>query len=70
MKQGKSPGPDEISTEMLLALEGVGIELLFDLITKICEAGTFPVDMLKSVFVFLPKIPGTPDCTKHRTISS
>jgi len=68
MKQGKSPGPDEISTEMLLALEGVGIELLFDLITKICEAGTFP--MLKSVFVFLPKIPGTPDCTKHRTISS
>ena len=35
MKQGKVPGPDEIPTEMFLALEGVGIDLLFDLITKI-----------------------------------
>ena len=69
MKQGKSPGPDEISTEMLLALEGVGIDLLFDRITKIYETGTFPADMLKSVFVPLPKIPRTLDCTNHRTIS-
>lgn len=69
MKQGKSPGPDEISTEMLLALEGVGVDLLFDLITKIYETGTFPADMLKSVFVALPKIPRTLDCTNHSTIS-
>lgn len=66
MKQGKSPGPDEISTEMLQALEGVGVDLLFDLITKIYETGTFPADMVKSVFVSLPK---TLDCTNHRTIS-
>ena len=69
MKQGKSPGPDEMSTEMLLALEGVGIDLLFDIITKIYETGTFPAVMLKSVFVPLPKISGTLDCTNHRMIS-
>ena len=49
MKQGNSLGPDEISTEisteMLPTLEGVGIDLLFDLITKIYEAGTFPADI-------------------------
>ena len=59
MKQGKVPGPDEIPTEMFLALEGVGIDLLFDLITKIYETGTLPSNMLKSVFVPLPKIRGT-----------
>ena len=69
MKQGKSPGPAEISTDMLLALEAVGIDLLFDLITKLYETGTFPADMIKSVFVPLPKISGTLDCTSHRTIS-
>lgn len=61
MQQGKSRGPDEIPTEMLLALEGVGIDLLFNLIAKIYVTGTFPADMLKSVSFPPSKIPGTLD---------
>lgn len=69
MKSGKSCGPDEIYTEMIKALEDEGIEAIWRLINKIYETGIFPKDMLKSVFVLLPKIPGTLDCSSHRTIS-
>ena len=69
MKTGKSSGMDEIPIEMLIALEDDGIDLIWEIVNRIYETGNFPEDMLKSVFVALPKIPGTLDCSNHRTIS-
>jgi len=69
MKSGKASGPDNIYTEMLQALEEDGIEIVWRLVNNIYEQGKFPREMLKSLFVVLPKIPGTLDCANHRTIS-
>lgn len=48
---------------------GLGIDLLWNLTDKLYETGMFPSDMLKSVFITLPMIPGTLDCSNHQTIS-
>lgn len=69
MKQGKSSGPDEIPTEMLSALEGLRNDLLWNLIDKIYEMEIFLNDILKSLSITLPSIPGTLDCSNQPTIS-
>jgi len=66
IKTGKAAGPDEICVEMLQALNEEGI--FWSLIDETYETGKIPIDMLKSVFIALPKVSGTPDCTKHRKI--
>ena len=48
-----------IPTEMFLALEGIGIDLLFNLITKIYETGTFHPICL-SLFLFPCQRPQDP----------
>lgn len=69
MKPGKAAGPDEIYVEMLKALDEDGIHIIWELANTVCETRKFPEDMLQSIFVALPKIPGTLDCSSHRTIS-
>ena len=69
MKNGKSCGPDGVYTEMLRALDEDGIDIIWKLVSKIYESGNLPKELLRSVFIALPKIPGTLDCASHRTIS-
>ncbi|XP_063586323.1 uncharacterized protein LOC134763697 [Penaeus indicus] len=69
MKKGKAPGPDNITLEMILALDEYGINLLTSLLNKIYDTGMMPLDLLKSVFIALPKKPGATECENHRTIS-
>jgi len=69
MKTDKSPGPDEIPVEMLIALDEEGIDMVWKLASNIYEEGKIPQDMMKSIFIALPKIYGTLDCSSHRTIS-
>ena len=69
MKNKKSPGTDEIMIEMLNATEEFGIEKVTALANKIYNTGYIPEEMRKSVFVTLPKKPGTVECEEHRTIS-
>ena len=69
MRAGKAAGPDGVYTEMLKALGEDGIEVLWNVTNAVYETGKFPKEMLKSIFVTLPKIPGTLDCSSHRTIS-
>jgi len=69
MKTDKAPGPDEIYTEMLVALDEEGVDLIWQICKKIYETGELPTDMLLSIFITLPKIPGTMECSNHRTIS-
>ena len=69
MKNRKSPGTDGIMIEMLNATEEFAIEKITKLANKIYNTGYIPEEMKKSVFVVLPKKPGTVECTEHRTIS-
>jgi len=69
MKRNKAAGPDEIVTEMLTSLEDFGMEKLTELINKIYNSGEIPKDLSKSIFIVLPKIPGSIACELHRTIS-
>ena len=54
---------------MLKALGEEGINMLHSLVNKIYDSGIIPDDMLKSVFIALPKKANTMECDQHRTIS-
>ena len=66
---GKAPGDDGITTEMLKFLEDFGTDKLTDLFNTIYASGTFPEELLKSVYTPLPKQPRATDCSNFRTIS-
>ncbi|XP_076314986.1 uncharacterized protein LOC143227418 [Tachypleus tridentatus] len=67
--KGKAAGPDDITIELLLALKEVGIQEVTKLLNTIYDTGEIPEDFKKSVFIALPKKPGTTDCEQHRIIS-
>ena len=69
MKTGKATGPDMISIEMIEPLEEMGIEAVTHLLNEMYKTGEMPKDMLKSIFIAIPKKVGTIDCESHRTIS-
>ena len=69
MPEKKSPGPDGITTEMLVAAGEVGILELTELSNMIHNQGSFPSELNKSIFITLPKVNGTIRCKKHWTIS-
>ena len=69
MKTGKATGSDMISIEMTEPLEEKGIEAVTHLLNEMYKTGEMPKDMLKSIFIAIPKKVGTIDCKSHRTIS-
>ena len=69
MKKGKAVGPDNVPIEFITALEETGVEEVTKLLNIIYETGKLLEDLTKSVFIALPKKPGTTECEKHRTIS-
>lgn len=69
MKRGKAVGGDEVTAEMIEALGDFGVDLVTDINNKIYNTGNLTTQMCESVFVVIPKIAGTLQCNKHRTIS-
>ncbi|GFO36321.1 endonuclease-reverse transcriptase [Plakobranchus ocellatus] len=69
MKHGKATGPDNISVELIEALEDFGIGKVTHLLNEIYDTGQIPTDLSKSIFIPLPKKPGATECELHRTIS-
>ena len=69
IKSGKAAGPDNIAIELIEALEEFGIVKLTTFLGNIYETGKIPGELLKSVFIALPKKPGAIECELHRTIS-
>jgi len=55
MAKGKAAGPDVLTVEMLDALGEFGINTITRLANKIYSEGKFPADMIKSVFITMPK---------------
>ena len=56
MPMRKSPGPDDIVTEMLVAAGDMGIAELTKLSNMMCIQGGFPSELNKSIFITLPKV--------------
>lgn len=57
MKRGKAPGPDQVSVEMLDSAGEIGLKKLTELINKVYNTGNVPGDLLKSIFIAIPKKP-------------
>ncbi|GFR75502.1 RNA-directed DNA polymerase from mobile element jockey-like [Elysia marginata] len=69
MKNGKATGPDNIAAEQIKALDEFDINKITELLDEIYETGEIPKEMLKSIFIALPKKDGATECELHRTIS-
>ena len=59
MSMKKSPGPDDITTEMLVAAVDIGITDLTKLANMMYVQGSFPSELNRSIFIALPKVNGT-----------
>ena len=70
MPMRKSPGPDDIVTEMLVAAGDMGIAELTKLSNMMYIHGGFPSELNKSIFITLPKVNGATKCEKHHTDKS
>ena len=51
----KAPGPDDITTEMLVAVGGRGVTEITNLANMMYSEGRFPEQMYKSIFITIPK---------------
>ena len=62
-------GTDEISTQMLRALDEEYLDSLTQLCSIIYDSGHIPTKMEESTFVTIAKQPNAQKCTDFRTIS-
>ena len=69
MPKGKAAGPDEVTIELIQALDDLGAEWMTKIANKNYDEGHFPTDMSRSVFITLPKKAGATKCELHHTIS-
>ena len=70
MKLGKATSPDSISVDLLEALEDYEIDKDRNIYsTKSMTTGQNPPKISKSIFIALPKKPGTTECELHSMIS-
>ena len=69
MKENKAVGNDGIAFEMIEALGFFGLEKITDIANFVYESENVPDEMIESIFIALPKRPGTIDCQEYRTIS-
>ena len=60
---------DGISAEVLKAGGETVVNIVKEIIDKIWKTGEWPADWTVSEIVTMPKIAGTQDCTKYRTLS-
>ena len=69
MRNGKSPGCDDIPAEMWKHTGQTGITLLHKLCVKIWRSGKWPEDWCRTIFIPIPKTGDFQQCKNHRTIS-
>ena len=67
-KKRKALGPDGIPKEAIKTVE-LGLDLVHHLLQLIYETGEVPEEMLKSVFITLPKKAGENECENFKTVS-
>ena len=65
----RSPDPDAITTDMLVATGDVWITELTKLANMMYVQGNFPSELNKSIFITLLKVNGTIMYEKHHPLS-
>ena len=68
-QNGKAPGEDGITTEMLRALEDFGVDRLTELFNDMYSTGHMPDELLQSIYITLPKKARATECSDYRTLS-
>ena len=69
LPKGKAVGIDELPAELLKTDNEGTVKWLTRLCNTILATYTWPEDWLRSVFITIPKTPGTNECEEHRTIA-
>ena len=69
LKDGKSPGYDNLTSEMWKATGEEGTDLMWRLCSNIWNSREWPKDWCRAVFIPLPKKGDLKKCANHRTIS-
>ena len=69
MKRGKATGPNEISAEVLAALDSNNLNIITEICNDIYHTGFIPKDMRQSIFVLIPNKPNAHSCSDFCTIS-
>jgi Reverse transcriptase (RNA-dependent DNA polymerase) len=69
LKNGKAPGYDRVTAEMLKNLEGSGIDLLCKVYNKVWEEETVPQDWTVGLILPIFKKGNTRDCNNYRGIT-
>ena len=69
MKRGKAAGEDGITIEMIRAMGDIAVDTITDIANRIYNSSRVTEQMCKSIFIKIPKVNGTLECGKHRTIS-
>ena len=65
----KSPGPDDIATELLRYGGDMTLNKLHEICTEVWDTGTWPEEWTQSVFIPIPKKGDLSQCTNYRTIT-
>ena len=68
LKTGKAPSPDEIPAEAIKADMETSIEMLYDLIGKICDTDEIPIGWKEGYLVKIPKKGDLQECRNYRGI--
>ena len=69
IRNGKSPGFDDIPAELWKAAGEDGIKVMWKLCNKIWRKVEWPTDWERAVFIPIPKKGNIKECSNHRTIS-
>ena len=64
MKKGKSAGEHGVTTEMLPAMDNLGVKRITQLFNKIYDTGYIPSDLRKSTFIPIPKKSKAVNCSE------
>ncbi|XP_076066175.1 uncharacterized protein LOC143039812 [Oratosquilla oratoria] len=65
MTKGKAIGEDGMTTEIFEALGDFGIKIMTEIANKVYGIGELTEQMSQLVFIALPKIHGTLECSKQ-----
>lgn len=69
LKNGKSPGCDDVPAELIKATGATGAKLMLKICNSIWKTRQWPTDWVKSIFIPLPKKGDTRQCQNNRTIA-
>ena len=69
LPKNKVAGIDNLSAKLLRIDNQQMTKIVCQLCNKILESGERPTDWFRTIFVQIPKYPGTTECAGHRTIT-